>query len=485
MTSLKHKTVSGMLWVGLQRFGTVIISFLSNIVLARLLTPADFGYIGMLMVFIAVSTSFVDGGFGSALIQKSKPTQEDYSTVFYWNIFLSIVLYTILYFCAPLIADFYKMDILTKILRVEGVILIINALTIIQFNKLRKTMQFKKIAYVNITAAIISVIVAIIYAYYGGGVWALVWQQIVLGIVNVIMLFIVMPWKPSLVFSIQSFKGLFKFGSFILLSSFINTIATNFSALIVGRFFSAGTLGYLSQAQKLENVGSVTILTTVEQVTYPLLVEVKHDFKRMAYVLRSFNLMLMFFVIPVMLSVMIAAEPIILFLFGERWLPSAEILQILCIAGIFICLQGSSYNVIAAIGKSDVLFKWTLIKRGIGIGLIFLGLFVDGFQGVLWGMVASSGFIWLSNAWLVSKHIGYSVKQQIVDLLPILFLGIGSFIITSILYYIRLLGTSEILYSLTFLFIYGISGILLNTPTFIEIRANIISFFAQHRQNLS
>ena len=319
MTSLKHKTVSGMLWVGLQRFGTVIISFLSNIVLARLLTPADFGYIGMLMVFIAVSTSFVDGGFGSALIQKSKPTQEDYSTVFYWNIFLSIVLYTILYFCAPLIADFYKMDILTKILRVEGVILIINALTIVQFNKLRKAMQFKKIAYVNITAAIISVIVAIIYAYYGGGVWALVWQQIVLGIVSVIMLFIVMPWKPSLLFSMESFKGLFKFGSFILLSSIINTIANNISALIVGRFFSAGTLGYLSQAQKLENVASTSIASTVEQVTYPLLVEVKDNYARMAQVLRSFNLMLLACVLPAMVVIIIAAAPIIIFLFGEKW----------------------------------------------------------------------------------------------------------------------------------------------------------------------
>ncbi|MBD5338813.1 MAG: lipopolysaccharide biosynthesis protein [Bacteroides sp.] len=477
MTSLKHKTVSGMLWVGLQRFGTVIISFLSNIVLARLLTPADFGYIGMLMVFIAVSTSFVDGGFGSALIQKSKPTQEDYSTVFYWNIFLSIVLYTILYFCAPLIADFYKMDILTKILRVEGVILIINALTIIQFNKLRKTMQFKKIAYVNITAAIISVIVAIIYAYYGGGVWALVWQQIVLGIVNVIMLFIVMPWKPSLVFSIQSFKGLFKFGSFVLLSSLINTAFNNMSALIVGRFFSAGTLGYLTQAQKIENVGSTSILTTVEQVTYPLLVEVKEDFNRMTKVLRTFNVMLMAFVTPVMLSVMVAAKPIIIFLFGNKWLPSAEILQILCIAGIFVCLQGCNYNVIAAIGKSNVLFRWTIIKRSVGIGLIFLGLFVYGFQGVLWGLVGSAIFIWISNAWLVSHYIRYNLSRQLLDLLPIMILGIISLGLTYFFKIFILTGVHDIVYAIMLLCFYLAPLLLSRYPVFLGIRENIKSVF--------
>ena len=470
-----------MLWVGLQRFGTVIISFLSNIVLARLLPPADFGYIGMLMVFIAVSTSFVDGGFGSALIQKSKPTQEDYSTVFYWNIFLSIVLYTILYFCAPLIADFYKMDILTKILRVEGVILIINALTIIQFNKLRKTMQFKKIAYVNITAAIISVIVAIIYAYYGGGVWALVWQQIVLGIVSVIMLFIVMPWKPSLLFSMKSFKGLFKFGSFILLSSIINTIANNISALIVGRFFSAGTLGYLSQAQKLENVASTSIASTVEQVTYPLLVEVKDNYARMAQVLRSFNLMLLACVLPAMVVIIIAAAPIIIFLFGEKWLPSAEILRILCIAGVFICLQGSSYNVIAAIGKSEILFRWTLIKRGVGIGLIFLGLFVYGFHGVLWGMVASSGFIWLSNAWLVSKHIGYSLTRQLIDLAPIVLLGCVCFILAYGCATIELIGRNDLIYAALFIVLYIPPFFIFKIPAIQEIKKNIISLIKHNK----
>ena len=475
MSTLRYKTFSGMIWVGLQRFGTVITSFLANIVLARLLTPTDFGYIGMLMVFIAISNSFVDGGFGSALIQKSKPTQEDYSTVFYWNIFLSGVLYIILYFCAPLISEFYKMGILTKILRIEGIILIINALTIVQFNKLRKAMQFKEIAYINLTSAIISVLVAILYAYHGGGVWALVLQQIVLGLVNVVMLFILVPWKPSLIFSTNSFKQLFKFGSFILLSSIINTAANNISALIVGRFFSAGTLGYLSQAQKLENVASTSISSTVEQVSYPLLVEVKDDYVRMVQVLKSFNRMLLAIVMPVMLFIILAANTIIRFLFGEKWLPSTEFLQILCVAGIFICLQGSNYNVIAAIGKSNVLFKWTLIKRGVGIGFIFLGFYIYGMQGILWGMVASSAFIWISNSWLVSRYIGYRLTTQIIDIMPIFLVGLLGFCSVYMLGFFKMFGQNDFVYSIIFIVIYSIPFFLFKHSVFVEIRNNIKS----------
>lgn len=479
--TLRHRTLFGMLWVGIQRFGTVIISFLSNIVLARLLTPNDFGYIGMLMVFIAVANSFIDGGFGSALIQTSHPTQKDYSTVFLWNLFLGIVLYLILYFSAPLIADFYRMPSLAKILKVEGIILIINAGTIVQFNKLKKQMLFKKIASVNLSAAIVSVIVAIIYAYHGGGVWALVLQQIIYGVVNLIILNIIFPWKPSLRFSISSFKKLFNFGSFILLSSIINTIANNLNSLIVGRFFSASILGYLSQAQKIENVTSTSISLTVEQVTYPLLVEVNNDYNRMKKVLRLFNLGLLSIVLPAMLLILIGADSIIVWLFGEKWLPSASILQVLSIGGIFRCLQSSSYNVIAAIGRSDVLFKWTMIKRISGIGLIIAGFVMFGFQGVLWGMVLTSITIWLCNFWLVDKYIGYKFLNQIKDLLPVMLLGGLSYSIVWVLYQLKLFGDKEVVYCSIFLLIYIVPFFIFRNSAISEL-SNIVKSAIIHRK---
>ena len=479
--SLKERTIWGMIWVGIQRFGLVIISFLSNIVLARLLSPDDFGYIGILTVFIAVSNVFIDGGFGSALIQKTNPSQDDYSTVFYWNLTLSFLLYGLLYCFSPLIAQFYDMEILCSILRVQGVILIINGCTSIQFNILRKRMEFKKIAFVYILSSLLSVVCAIILAYSGYGVWALVMQQIILSTANMVLLYFIMPWHPSLVFSVSSLKSLFGFGSFILLSSLINTLANNVSALIVGKYFSASTLGYLSQAQKVENVASTSIASTVEQVTYPLLVEVNQDYQRMTSILRIFNSALIAVVSPLMFSIIIAAAPIIQFLFGIKWLPSAPILRILCIAGIFICLQGSSYNVIAAIGKSNMLFRWTVIKRSVGITMIILGLLVFGFNGVLFGMAFSSCFIWLCNGWLVSKTIGYSLYRQIIDLCPVLIPSVILFCVTFLAQHYSILGPNDLIYSLIFLSLYCVFLLLSPHHTIAEVRAQIQTFISKRK----
>ena len=479
--SLKERTIWGMLWVAIQRFGMVIISFVSNIVLARILSPDDFGYIGILTVFIAVLNVFVDGGFGSALIQKTNPTQDDYSTVFYWNLILSIILYCILYLLSPIIAEFYNMGILCNILRVQGVILMINACTSIQLNILRKQMRFKIITVVSILSSLVSVITAVILAYQGYGVWALVLQQIILSTLNLILLFIIMPWRPSIYFSFTALKSLFSFGSFILLSNFVNTLANNVSALIVGKFFSAGDLGYLSQAQKIENVASNSIASTVEQVTYPLLVEVNTDYKRMAKILQVFNLTLMIMVLPLMLLIIIGAAPIIQFLFGEKWLPAAPILKILCVAGIFTCLQGSSYNVIAALGKSNMLFRWTLIKRSVGITVIIIGLLSLGFNGLLWGMASSSCFIWLCNVWLVSKTIGYQFFRQILDLCPVIIPTISLFVFVCYVQHYMLLGNKELIYCGFFLVLYCLV-ILLNPHSAIsEFRDNIQSFILRHR----
>ena len=251
------------------------VSFFSNVVLARLLTPDDYGCIGMLMIFIALSNTFIDGGFGSALIQKKRPTQEDYSTIFYWNIALSIVLYVILFLCAPLIADFYNIELLSRVLQVEGLVLIINAFGIIQSNQLRKQLKFKSIAQVTLTATVISVIVAILMAFMGYGIWSLVAQQLVLSLATTIFYWVYSSWRPSRVFSWASFKELFGFGSFMLLSSLINAFCNNLNGLLIGKYFSASSMGYFSQSKKLEDVFSSSIEAVVGQVTYPVLVEVK------------------------------------------------------------------------------------------------------------------------------------------------------------------------------------------------------------------
>jgi O-antigen/teichoic acid export membrane protein len=298
--SLKQKTVSGMIWSGVQKFGNMGISFVSNIVLARMLTPDDFGCIGMLAIFITVSNTFVDGGFGSALIQKKEPTQKDYSTIFWWNIFISFLLYGVLFMSAPVIAEFYHMPLLSSVLRVQGVILIINSLNIIQTNQLRKQLRFKRLANVTVIAHTIAALAAIILAWKGWGVWALVAQQIIGSSLISLILWYINKWMPDFCFSKESFKQLFGFGSFILCSNLINTFCNNVQGLLIGRLFSPADMGYYTQAHKLESIASHSITGIVDQVSYPLLAKFQADNIAMKRVLSKLISLLVYFSFPLM-----------------------------------------------------------------------------------------------------------------------------------------------------------------------------------------
>lgn len=428
-SSLKTKTLSGMIWSFVQRFGTMAISLVSNIVLARLLTPDDYGTIGMLMIFIAVANTFVDGGFGSALIQKKEPTKEDYSTIFWWNMFLSLVLYGVLYVCAPAVARFYDLPLLSQVLRVQGFVLILNALSIIQQNQLRKQLKFKRLASVTVVSAVLSAGIAIVLAYMGWGVWALVAQQLMLSGFNAIQFWLLNKWVPLLTFSKDSFKQLFGFGGFMLLSSLINTIFNNINGLIIGRFFSTSTMGYFSQAKKIEDATTMSVTSVVEQVTYPILSEHQNDKEKMRCILKRFNTSTFFIVTPMMLLICLFAEPIIVFLFTEKWLPAAPYLKILALHGIPMGLQGVNYNAIAAIGKSKTIFATTIVKRIMTISLMLLGVYIADVEGLLWGMVISSSLIILYNMILVSRCLDYSVMTQIKELFGIAVVSASAFLI--------------------------------------------------------
>lgn len=248
-SSLKQKTISGIIWSAVQRFGTMIISFVSNIVLARLLTPDDFGCIGLLAIFIVVANVFVNGGFAAALIQKPNPSKEDYSTVFIWNILVSMLFYLGLYLAAPYIAVFYSIPLLSAVLKVQGIILIINALSVIHLSVLRKNLQFKEMSIIQIIAISISVATAIVLALKGWGVWALVAQQLLNSAITIYFIMVCCSWKPELFFSWRSFRQLFDYGAFLLLSDILNSICDNIQGLVIGRRFTAGDMGYYSQAK--------------------------------------------------------------------------------------------------------------------------------------------------------------------------------------------------------------------------------------------
>lgn len=426
--NLKNQTASSMVWSLIRQFGTMGISFISNIILARLLSPDDYGCIGMLAIFIALSNTFVDGGFGSALIQKQKPTQEDYSTVFFFNIGLSIILYGVLYFTAPFIASYYKTPLLSSVLRVQGLVLIINAFCVIQSNKLKKELQFKKTSIISLAAAVVSVAVAIWMAYSGFGVWTLVYQQIIFSTVTLILLWVWSKWRPSLVFSMESFKGLFSFGGFILLTSLVSTFCNNIQGLLIGRFFNPATMGHYTQAKRLEDLAVSTVATTVDQVSYPVLSKVNNNRDAMINATRKFSMVVAYVVFPLMILLILIAEPVITLLYSSKWAASIPYFQILCLAGITQCLQGITMNAIVAIGKSKQSFIWTFIKRGVGVLVIVLGLVFFGLNGLLFGMVFSTTFSYIVNALLVSKYVEYRFSRQLLDLVPMMGLSVVAFI---------------------------------------------------------
>lgn len=424
--NLKQKAISGVVWSAIHRFAIVFLGFVSGIVLARLLTPHDYGVIGMLTIFLAISNTFIDGGFGSALIQKKNPTDKDYSTIFYWNLGFSTFIYFILFVCAPFIAKFYKLPILTDVLRVQGLVLIINAARIVQHNQLRKQLQFKKVAIINLSSNLIALFVTIYLAWKGWGVWALVAQQLLVGFLATLLYWFTSKWKPLFIFSIESFKELFSFGGFILLSNLFNTICNNIHGLLIGKVYNTSTLGFFTKAQKTENYSSTFISSILDQVSYPVLSEAQNEKLRIIFILKKFIRTSAFVTFPLMFLLILLARPIFFFLYSERWLPSVPYFQILCLAGIAACLQNINYFAIAAIGLSKTLFKWTIVKRISGLFFVIGGLLLFGMYGLLIGTVLTSWIIYLINASLVSKHIGYSVWQQFIDLLPILLISLSA-----------------------------------------------------------
>ncbi len=430
---LKQKAVSSMAWMAIQKYSTMFIQFISGIILARLLTPYDYGCIGMLTIFVVLAEAFIDGGFGSALIQKKRPTQEDYSTIFFWNLLMAVVLYAILFVSAPAIARFYKMPILSDVLRGYGIVLFIYAFNVVQRNQLQKQLKFKVLSIVTLLSSIISLGITITLAYKGFGVWSLVVQYLVMALIPALVFWFVIRWRPKMVFSWNSFKELFSFGFYMFLTNLINQFGIQLQGLLIGRFYNASTMGYYSKALKTESLASHSISSVMTQVTFPLYAEMQNDKKAMAKVIKKITMTLAYFSFPLLFIFLLLAKPLFVILYSERWLPSVPYFQVLCLAGLAGCLQAVNLQSISAIGKSKTMFIWTVVKRVVGISVMVVGLLVWGMKGLLAGVLFNSWFSYLINITLVSKHIGYKWYKQVLDLLPV---GIVSVAIAVICYFI-------------------------------------------------
>lgn len=430
INNIKDQTIKGVIWNSIQKFGTTFISFISSIILARLLSPSDFGSIGLLMVFISISSVLIDGGFCSALIQKKNPTPTDYSTIFLLNIIISFILYIILFISSESISAFYKIPSLEVILKVQGITIIISSFGIIKSTQLRKNLEFNKLAKITLISTSVSSILSIILAFYGFNIWSLVLQQIIYSVINVSLLYFVNKWKPIIIISINSIKELFNFGLFIMLSNLLNSIANNIQGLIIGKNYSSNEMGYFSQAKRLEEIPSTIISSVIDQVSYPVFSQLQNNIKLLQESILKFTSSVAIITFPVISILILVSKPLILILYGPKWINSIEYFKILCFAGYAMSIQNITYFAVASVGKSKSLFYWTVIKRLLGIIGIIIGAYFWDIKGLLWGTVSSFYAIYFINGYLAEKFISLTILNQLKSIIPIILLSFISYLIT-------------------------------------------------------
>lgn len=425
--SLKNKTVKGILWSTLERFSVQGIQFFLMIIMARLLTPHDYGLIGMLAIFIAVAQSLIDSGFSQALIRKCDRNELDNCTVFYFNLVVSGLLYIVLYILAPYVAVFYNSPELCSVMRVVCLGIVLNSLGVVQRALYTVKIDFKTQAKSSFIAVVVSGATGVILAYRGFGVWALVIQQLVSNSLNVMFLWIYSDWRPRLLYSWKSFHELFAFGSKLLASGLLDTLYKNIYVIVIGKIFNATSLGHYTRAQHFSEFPSSNINGIIQRVTYPVLCEIQNDDERLRTVYRKFLKLSAFVVFPLMVGLSAVSCPFINVIIGEKWGFCAKILQIICFAMMWYPIHSINLNLLQVKGRSDLFLKLEIIKKILGIVILVVtipfGLIVMCYGEVIYSVLAL--FI---NTYYTRKIIQIGILQQFKDLLPTLLLCLVMFV---------------------------------------------------------
>ena len=415
--SLKSKTIRGVGWSFIDNIASSGITFLVGLVLARLLTPSEYGIMAMIAIFMAVSNSIIDSGFSNALIRKVCIERVDYNTVFYFNLVVSIALYLALFFASPAIGDFFKEPILTEVVKIIGCVLIINALGIIPRTIFVRDINFKVQTKVSLVSSISSGVVGISMAVLGMGVWSLVGQQLSRQLLNTLFLWIYCHWRPIWEFSMQSFKELFGFGSKLLISGLLDTIYKNIYYIIIGRFYTSAQLGQYTRAEQFTSIFSSNLTSVIQRVSYPVLSTIQEDAIRLQEAYRKIIKATMLITFVCMLVLAALAKPLVLILIGEKWLFAVPYLQILCFAEMLYPLHAINLNILQVKGRSDLFLKLEVIKKIVAILPIVLGITL-GIKFMLWGAVCTSVISFFLNSYYSGHLVNYSTMNQIKDIFP-------------------------------------------------------------------
>lgn len=387
--SIKNQAVRGVMWNAMERFSSQGIQFVLTIVIARILSPSDYGLIAMLGIFMAIAQTIIDSGFGNALIQKKNRTEADYNTMFYFNIILAVVIYLLLFLSAPLISDFYNQPELVMVTRVFGIGLITSSLGTIQMTHLMINLDFKKLAIATLFSVIVGGSLGVWMAYNGYGVWTLVVQNLTGNLTWTIILWCTAKWRPSWEFSMTSFRSLFSFGSRLLFSNLLHTLYTNMYSLVVGKFFSAATLGFFNRAFTLGQFPVQNFGNVVQKVLYPIQCRYQDDDDRFNMILITYLRISGFLLFPLMIGLAVLSSPIITLLLTDKWLPAAPLLQVLCLAFMWFPIMQANVSVLDARGRSDYHMKSEIIKKVLAL-LILFSMLPFGIKAVCWGMLMYS-----------------------------------------------------------------------------------------------
>ena len=424
--SLKQQAVSGIKWSAVESITLQVVHFAVSLVLARLLEPSDFGLVGMVGVFVGISGVFVDSGFSQALIRKLDRTESDNATVFYFNIIIGLLIYVMLFFAAPLIAKFYKEPQLTSITRWVSLMIPLASLGIVQKALLTICVDFKTQTMATIPGALISAIVGIFLAWKGYGVWALVIQQLAGRVSFVILIWTLSKWHPQARFSWQSFKNLFGFGSKLLGSGLLNTFYGNMYNLVIGKVYSASDLGYYSQASHFAGLPSGSLTGILQRVVYPILCKVQNEKARLAKIYRDFIKLTVFIVFPLMTGLAAVSHSTIVVLIGEKWAFAGDLLMYMCFAQMWYPVHAINLNPIQAIGRSDIFLKIEIIKKLIGVAILFATVHFGLVVMVIGGIVNSLLCLYV-NTYYTDSLINVSLWTQMKDIAPTFILSMSMF----------------------------------------------------------
>ena len=436
---LKDKTVKGVGWSAIDAFLSNGVTFIVGIILARLLSPEEYGLIGIVTIFTSIMMGIVDSGFSNAIIRKQTVTDDDYNTLFFFNLAASIALFILLFYCAPWISIFFNRPQLVALVRVMGLLLIIQASSIVQYTILSRRVDFKTKTKANITAAVSSGIIGIIMAYTGFGVWSLVGQQLSRQLIYSICLWIFNKWWPKLRISVNSIHYMWGFGWKILISGLIYNIWNHLYQAVVGKVYSSATLGQYSRSKEYASLFAVGMTNIVQRVSFPVMSQVQDEKERLINGYRRIIKDTMFVTAIVLISLGAVAEPLVYCLIGPKWHEAATYMPLICISMSLYPLHAINLNMLQVQARTDIYLYVEIIKRVISVGPLCLGIFVN----IYWMLIGSiiTGIIsFFLNTYYTGKKLGYTSWDQIKDIAPSYFIAI---VVAISVYFLKLLPISN------------------------------------------